>query len=69
MPSLGTLLLKNNILAVKFHDSLTNNVKLNPNKLGVTKKHLNLASEIYGSGVLKELPEVEGNLNILRPKT
>ena len=64
------MLLKNNILAVKFHDSLTNSVKFNPNKLGVTKKHLNLASEIHGSsGVLKELPEVESNLDILRPKT
>jgi hypothetical protein len=70
MPSLGTLLLKGNILAVKFHDSLTDNVKLNPNKLSMTKKHMNLTSDLFGSnGVLKELPEVEANLNNLRPNT
>jgi hypothetical protein len=70
MPSLGTLLLKNNILAVKFHDSLADNIKFNPNKLSMTKKNMNLTSEIYGStGALRELPEVENNMNTLRPKT
>ncbi len=71
MPGLGSLLLKGTILAVKFYDDLCEYIKLAPNKLSITKKHINLNSEIVGNSekLLSNLPELEKNLTAFRPKT
>jgi hypothetical protein len=72
MPYLGILTLKHNILAVKFIDEVVNSVKLIPNKLSLTKRHVNLSSVLTGSGEeckLTNLPEVDRNMKLLRPKT
>lgn len=45
MPGLGILMLKSNIVAVKFNDDLIENIKLVPNKLSQTKKQVNLFME------------------------
>jgi hypothetical protein len=75
MPTLGTLILSNNILVVKFNDEFTDQVAIIPEKLALTKKHINLNSEISQNNYskkdapLKNLPEVAKNLSQLRPKT
>jgi hypothetical protein len=46
MPGLGKLILKNNIICVKFNDDVSENIKLIPQKLLTTKKHVNLFMEI-----------------------
>ena len=65
------MLLKGTIIAVKFNDDLCEYIKLAPNKLSVTKKHINLNSEIIGNSnkVLSNLPELDKNLSAFRPKT
>jgi hypothetical protein len=46
MPGLGKLILKNNIICVKFNDDISENIKFIPQKLLTTKKHVNLFMEI-----------------------
>jgi Ca2+-binding EF-hand superfamily protein len=77
MPGLGTILLRGNILAVKFDESLVENVKFIPQKLNLTKKHVNLFMEVsekalngeQGLKGLTEFPNVAKSLQNLRPKT
>jgi hypothetical protein len=73
MPYLGIIAVKHNVLAVRFCEDTVNDVRLNPNKLSMTKKHVNLSSEIHSlngtSCKLTELPEVEKNMKLLRPNT
>lgn len=74
MPGLGVLTLFHNILAIKFSEDLSDTIKLLPQKLSQTKKHMNLNSEIYQSEnnfnhALTNLPNVTQNMTKLRPKT
>ena len=46
MPNLGKLMLKNNILCVKFYDEIFEDIKFVPQKLLTTKKHVNLFMEL-----------------------
>ena len=46
MPTLGQLILKNNIICVKFNDEISEQVKFIPQKLLTTKKHVNLFMEV-----------------------
>jgi hypothetical protein len=77
LPGVGTILLRGNILAVKFDENLIENVKLIPQKLNLTKKHVNLFMEVsekalngeQGLKGLTEFPNVAKSLQNLRPKT
>ena len=51
MPSLGQLVLKNNILCVKFDEEIIENIKFIPQKLLTTKKHVNLYMDINHASV------------------
>jgi len=46
MPSLGQLIVRNNIMCVKFEDEIIEQVKFIPQKLLTTKKHVNLYMEV-----------------------
>lgn len=46
MPCLGQLILKNNILCVKFEDDVCEQIKFIPQKYLTTKKHVNLYMEV-----------------------
>lgn len=46
MPSLGQLVVKNNIICVKFEEDIIEQVKFIPQKLLQTKKHVNLYMEV-----------------------
>jgi len=46
MSGLGKLILKNNIICVKFYDEVCENIKFIPQKLLTTKKHVNLFMDI-----------------------
>ena len=51
MPSLGQLVLKNNILCVKFDEEIIEQIKYIPQKLLQTKKHVNLYMEVNHASV------------------
>ena len=51
MPSLGQLVLKNNILCVKFDEEIMEQIKFIPQKLLTTKKHVNLYMEVNHASV------------------
>ena len=51
MPTLGTLIIKNNIISVKFFDEIIEQIKFIPQKLLNTKKHVNLFMEINNKSV------------------
>lgn len=53
MPGLGNLVLKNNIIAVKFTEALCEKIKFIPQKLLHTKKHVNLYMEVDYKSVEK----------------
>jgi hypothetical protein len=72
MPHLGIVMVKNNILCIRFNDEIVNIIRLNPNKLHITKKHVNLNSKVYSNNgatsILTDLPEVERNVKKFRPQ-
>ena len=45
MPNLGKLMLKNNILCMKFNEEIFEDIKFVPQKLLQTKKHVHLFME------------------------
>jgi hypothetical protein len=51
MPSLGQLLIKNNIICVKFDENIIEQIKFIPQKLITTKKHVNLYMEINQNSI------------------
>ena len=51
MPYLGQLIVKNNIICVKFDEDIIEQVKFIPQKLLTTKKHVNLYMEVNHSSV------------------
>lgn len=74
VPGIGVLLVKGNIIAVKFNDDLLESVKHVTQKLIQTKKHVNLFMEVTEKAMnanktLTELPNVGKTLRKLRPKT
>lgn len=46
MPGLGQLILKNNIICVKFEEDIIEQIKYIPQKYLTTKKHVNLYMEL-----------------------
>ena len=71
MPNLGTLLIRGNILGVRFNDNIINQAKNIPEKLLRTKKDMELYMEVgHNKNVhIKDIPNVERRLNTIRPKT
>jgi len=75
MPGIGALLVKNNIIAVKFNDEFVDKIKLMPQKLINTKKDINLNMNVTNNkenkiGVVKNhLPQLGKSLMTFRPKT
>ena len=51
MPSLGQLILENNILYIKFEEDISEQIKYIPQKLLTTKKHVNLYMEVNHASV------------------
>ena len=71
MPNLGTLLIRGNILGVRFNDNIINKAKDIPEKLLRTKQDMELYMEVgHNKNVhIKDIPNVERRLKTIRPKT
>ena len=71
MPYLGTLLIRGNILGVKFNENIINKSKNIPQTLLRTKKDMELYMEVTPNKKvhIKDIPNVERRLQTLRPKT
>ena len=71
MPGIGTLILKGNILGVKFNEDIINSSKLVPQKLLRTKKDMELYMEYDENKKvhIKDIPDVKQTMKSIRPKT
>ena len=71
MPGIGTLILKGNILGVKFNEDIINSSKLVPQKLLRTKKDMELYMEYDENKKvhIKDIPDVNKTMRSIRPKT
>jgi hypothetical protein len=75
MPGIGILMVKNNIMCVKFNEDFIESVKLIPQKLIQTKKMVSLCMETNEKNneenpqTSRDKPNLIKSLNKLRPKT
>ena len=71
MPGIGTIMLRGNVLAVKFNNQLVESAKNVPQKLLQYKKniHMYMEPEENKKIAIKDLPDVAKTMRALRPKT
>ena len=71
MPTVGTLMLRNNVFGVKFNNELIESCKGVPQKLIQTKKDIQLYMQPDESKVIpvKDIKDVAKTMKMLRPKT